>query len=115
MPTKKDDTAPVALRARRGDGGDAEDEYRRLLYVAMTRAADRLVICGSDGKNKRPDGCWYNLIDRGAEGRTAPKSPPTSAAAPCSASANRAAPAETLSLFDAPPAAAPAAPSPRTG
>ncbi|MBO0661413.1 double-strand break repair helicase AddA [Jiella sp. MQZ9-1] len=24
----------------------AEDEYRRLLYVGMTRAADRLVICG---------------------------------------------------------------------
>jgi hypothetical protein len=24
----------------------AEEEYRRLLYVAMTRAADRLVICG---------------------------------------------------------------------
>lgn len=24
----------------------AEEEYRRLLYVAMTRARDRLVVCG---------------------------------------------------------------------
>ena len=61
MPTKKDDTAPIAS-AREAARREAEDEYRRLLYVAMTRAADRLVICGSDGKNKRPDGCWYNLV-----------------------------------------------------
>ncbi len=27
----------------------AEEEYRRLLYVAMTRAADRLVVCGYRG------------------------------------------------------------------
>ena len=26
--------------------GETEDEYRRLLYVAMTRAADRLIIGG---------------------------------------------------------------------
>jgi len=42
---------------------DARDEYRRLLYVAMTRAAERLVICGARGKNKIPDGCWYQLIE----------------------------------------------------
>jgi ATP-dependent helicase/nuclease subunit A len=60
-PNKRDDTAPVS-EARLVSRRDAEDEYRRLLYVAMTRAADRLVICGSDGKTKRPDGCWYNLI-----------------------------------------------------
>jgi ATP-dependent helicase/nuclease subunit A len=42
---------------------DARDEYRRLLYVAMTRAAERLVICGARGKNKIPDGCWYQLTE----------------------------------------------------
>ena len=42
---------------------DARDEYRRLLYVAMTRAAERLVICGARGKNKIPDGCWYQLVE----------------------------------------------------
>ena len=28
----------------------------------MTRAADRLVVCGSDGERERPQGCWYDLI-----------------------------------------------------
>jgi len=44
-------------RARRA----AQDEYRRLLYVAMTRAEQRLIICGTEGINKRPEGCWYDL------------------------------------------------------
>ncbi len=39
-------------------------EYHRLLYVAMTRAQDRLVICGAMGKrNQVPDGCWYALAE----------------------------------------------------
>src|SRR3569623_3054317 len=42
---------------------EATDEYRRLLYVAMTRAAERLVVCGLKGNNKIPDGCWYQLVD----------------------------------------------------
>jgi ATP-dependent helicase/nuclease subunit A len=66
MPTKKDDTTPIAA-ARELTRREAEDEYRRLLYVAMTRAADRLVICGSDGKNRRPDGCWFNLVTAALE------------------------------------------------
>jgi ATP-dependent helicase/nuclease subunit A len=41
---------------------EAEDEYRRLLYVAMTRAIDRLIICGADGERPRPEGCWWNLV-----------------------------------------------------
>src|SRR5262249_60573023 len=45
-------------RARR----EAEDEYRRLLYVAMTRAIDRLVICGAESERGPPEGCWWNLV-----------------------------------------------------
>jgi ATP-dependent helicase/nuclease subunit A len=39
-------------------------EYRRLLYVAMTRAEDRLYVCGAttSAKGTRPEGCWYDLI-----------------------------------------------------
>jgi ATP-dependent helicase/nuclease subunit A len=44
---------------------EARDEYRRLLYVAMTRAIEGLLVWGVDGVNKRPDGCWYDLA-RGA-------------------------------------------------
>lgn len=39
-----------------------EREYRRLLYVAMTRAEDRLIVCGWQTKRAAPAGCWYNLI-----------------------------------------------------
>lgn len=38
-------------------------EYRRLLYVAMTRARDRLYIGGWEGKNEPSEDCWYKLIE----------------------------------------------------
>ncbi|MBT3396002.1 MAG: double-strand break repair helicase AddA, partial [Alphaproteobacteria bacterium] len=43
------------------------EEYNRLLYVALTRAEDRLVVCGWDTKTKRPENCWYTLIESGLE------------------------------------------------
>jgi ATP-dependent helicase/nuclease subunit A len=58
---KEDDIAAIAA-ARTAAVGAAEDEYRRLLYVAMTRAADRLVVCGATGATKKPEGCWYDLV-----------------------------------------------------
>ncbi len=42
-----------------------EQEYRRLLYVAMTRAEDRLYVCGWRTKKSVPDGCWYNIVEQG--------------------------------------------------
>lgn len=42
-----------------------DQEYRRLLYVAMTRAQDRLYVCGWHGTRKPSVDCWYNLIERG--------------------------------------------------
>ncbi len=61
---KDDDVASVAA-ARAATLSEAGNEYRRLLYVAMTRAADRLIIAGADGARARPKGCWYDLV-RGA-------------------------------------------------
>jgi len=40
----------------------ARDEYRRLLYVGLTRAADRLLVCGAKGVNRAPKGCWHDLV-----------------------------------------------------
>jgi ATP-dependent helicase/nuclease subunit A len=37
-------------------------EYRRLLYVAMTRAEDRLYVCGWNNRQKAPEDCWYHVI-----------------------------------------------------
>src|SRR5262249_30690290 len=59
---RKDDDVPPVAAARQAALAEAEDEYRRLLYVAMTRAADRLIICGADGERARPKGCWYDLV-----------------------------------------------------
>ena len=38
------------------------DEYRRLLYVALTRAEDRLYIAGFSKSNKVNDNSWYKLL-----------------------------------------------------
>jgi ATP-dependent helicase/nuclease subunit A len=59
---RKEDDVPSVAAARDAAKSEAENEYRRLLYVAMTRAADRLIVCGADGRTKRPDRCWYDLV-----------------------------------------------------
>lgn len=42
-------------------------ESNRLLYVALTRAADRLYVCGihKDPKKELPEHCWYQRIAAG--------------------------------------------------
>jgi ATP-dependent helicase/nuclease subunit A len=59
--SKINDVAAVST-ARERRRQEAEDEYRRLLYVAMTRAIERLVVCGAEGERGRPPGCWWNLV-----------------------------------------------------
>ena len=48
---------------------DIEHEYRRLLYVAMTRAAERLIVGGVQPGNRKdvPPAPWYQLITKGLE------------------------------------------------
>jgi ATP-dependent helicase/nuclease subunit A len=61
-----DDPAAVA-KGREAMLDETENEYRRLLYVAMTRAADRLIVAGIQPGNRktiRPQ-CWYDLVDKG--------------------------------------------------
>ena len=47
---------------RKAEEEKQDQEYKRLLYVAMTRAEDRLYISGSRGKRKMAEDCWYSLI-----------------------------------------------------
>jgi ATP-dependent helicase/nuclease subunit A len=63
---KADDPATVAA-ARAAMMGETEDEYRRLLYVAMTRAADRLIVggCMPGNMNTIRRFSWYDLIGKG--------------------------------------------------
>jgi ATP-dependent helicase/nuclease subunit A len=58
----------VVARLREGIAIKRDQEYNRLLYVALTRAEDRLYICGWQGKRKAPDHCWYNLCQQAMEG-----------------------------------------------
>jgi ATP-dependent helicase/nuclease subunit A len=44
------------------------EEYHRLLYVAMTRAEDRLYICGWKGVNRLDEKSWYHLVETGLDG-----------------------------------------------
>ncbi|MHA7775039.1 double-strand break repair helicase AddA [Roseibium sp. M-1] len=41
-----------------------EEEYRRLLYVALTRAEDRLIVCGWEPKRGAHENCWYSMVSR---------------------------------------------------
>ncbi len=45
------------------------EEYHRLLYVAMTRARDRLYVCGWQGQKEAPEkDSWYQLLKDGLGG-----------------------------------------------
>lgn len=77
-----DGTTPLPLWAPRKDAHapafsallDAEkraraEEEHRLLYVALTRAEDRLLVCGWQKQAPKtrpwPGGCWYDLVAEG--------------------------------------------------
>ncbi|HET6388613.1 double-strand break repair helicase AddA [Hyphomicrobium sp.] len=51
-----------AIETARAEREAADREERnRLLYVAMTRARDRLYIAGFETKRGRVQGCWYDV------------------------------------------------------
>lgn len=50
----------------------SEEEYRRLLYVGLTRAADRLVVCGYRGVREASSLTWHGLVKDGFD-RAAPE------------------------------------------
>ncbi len=64
---RAEDRDPVCTLAAEVARADIMREQNRLLYVAMTRAEDRLYICGWRGTNQPPQDCWYELISLGLE------------------------------------------------
>ncbi|MGQ3674815.1 double-strand break repair helicase AddA [Xanthobacter sp. TB0139] len=67
-PRKTEDTEALS-EARAESMARERAEYRRLLYVALTRAEDALIVCGAEtrlpaeGKDHaRPEGNWYDLV-----------------------------------------------------
>jgi len=74
---KSDDDPPAVARLREAVRRREAEEHNRLLYVAMTRAKDRLVVASySNAKRDKngnwpelPSMCWTAMIRRGLEGR----------------------------------------------
>jgi len=63
---KVDDLDPITAELRDRAKAAQEREYNRLLYVAMTRAEDRLYVCGWQGKRAaKLDDTWYGYIKAG--------------------------------------------------
>ncbi|MFG1416783.1 double-strand break repair helicase AddA [Xanthobacter sp. V0B-10] len=69
LAARKAEDSPALAEARAAAAARELDEYRRLLYVALTRAEDALVVCGAetslpakDKAHARPEGCWYELV-----------------------------------------------------
>jgi ATP-dependent helicase/nuclease subunit A len=64
---KKADDPAVVAAGRTAMLAEIEDEYRRLLYVAMTRAADRLIVggCMPGNANSVRKYSWYDLVRAG--------------------------------------------------
>ena len=56
---------PAVASAKELARREAQHEFHRLLYVALTRARDRLYVAGYEGRLGRPKGCWYDLIEEG--------------------------------------------------
>jgi ATP-dependent helicase/nuclease subunit A len=60
---KSDDMDGLCQTLRDAADDSRDEEYRRLLYVAMTRAEDRLYICGWQTRRPaNPEKTWYGMI-----------------------------------------------------
>ncbi|HVP98369.1 MAG TPA: double-strand break repair helicase AddA [Roseiarcus sp.] len=62
---KAGDDCAVGSEARLARRAAEQGEHRRLLYVAMTRAAQRLIVAGYETSRKRKPDCWYSFVERG--------------------------------------------------
>jgi ATP-dependent helicase/nuclease subunit A len=62
---RKDTDELVAKAARALNSAEQLREYRRLLYVAMTRAEDRLYVCGWENSRSTSRDSWHSLVAEG--------------------------------------------------
>jgi ATP-dependent helicase/nuclease subunit A len=82
---RTDDASAAARQLQAEVQRREREEYHRLLYVAMTRAADRLYVGGWAGSKPPDKGCWHELVaqacardaddkNRAPDGRARPRS-----------------------------------------
>lgn len=62
---RKELSAQATNDAANAEKAAMMQEYNRLLYVALTRAEDELIVCGAQGGKAQADTCWYELVRSG--------------------------------------------------
>jgi ATP-dependent helicase/nuclease subunit A len=67
FPVKNEIASARVRQAKAAEEEKSRQEHRRLLYVALTRARDRLYICGFKGPKALNDHSWYPLARRAAK------------------------------------------------
>lgn len=71
---RKNERCPPFDRIIEAEEKSDLEEHNRLLYVALTRAADRLIVSGvrpkqkSDGSDPRPANCWHRIVEQAMAG-----------------------------------------------
>ncbi|HWY63035.1 MAG TPA: double-strand break repair helicase AddA [Rhizomicrobium sp.] len=66
FPLAHDEAPEVVKQAKRQVEEEILKEHRRLLYVALTRARDRLYVCGFQNRLAPRDRTWYRLAEAAA-------------------------------------------------
>jgi ATP-dependent helicase/nuclease subunit A len=67
---RKEERGPPFEETIVAEEARGEQEHMRLLYVALTRAADRLIVSGvqpkakKDGSDPRPANCWHAIVEQ---------------------------------------------------
>lgn len=64
-PPAKSEDATATAAAKAQVVARMVEEHHRLLYVAMTRAEDRLIVCAAQARGEAPEGSWYAMIAAG--------------------------------------------------
>ncbi|MBQ8785469.1 MAG: double-strand break repair helicase AddA [Alphaproteobacteria bacterium] len=61
-PSSKNDYDNFCKKLKEKQKQKMMEEYRRLMYVAVTRAEDRMIFCGFSKKQQIADDSWYSLF-----------------------------------------------------
>jgi ATP-dependent helicase/nuclease subunit A len=72
FPLPDTDAPEIVKRAKAAAEVEALKEHRRLLYVALTRARDRLYVCGFETMKGVKEGSWYSLAQAAAQSMGVP-------------------------------------------
>ncbi len=63
-PLCSDDYDDLSIRINEKNGISVSEEYRRLLYVAMTRAEEQLIVCGYSNSESIKEDSWFKISER---------------------------------------------------